>query len=132
MRATVCVLVSLKYGPWKPFVADRGNLSGSRGREPRVFFFFLYFFPCNFARSSLPPSSAPSPLLLRLLLLLLRRVSLESRMHGIASRFLAPSRDCSSNTRHVSQSARDEKFCSCKHALRIPGFLRRSRVDEGR
>lgn len=22
-------------GPWKPFVADRGNLSGSRGREPR-------------------------------------------------------------------------------------------------
>lgn len=43
MRArveSVCTTVnvcsrSFEYGPWKPFVADRGNLSGSRGREPR-------------------------------------------------------------------------------------------------
>lgn len=34
-RERVFALVRIQCGPWKPFVADRGNLSGSRGREPR-------------------------------------------------------------------------------------------------
>lgn len=109
-------------GPWKPFVADRENLSGSRGRgrgdsssscSPPS--------PISSASSSssraLFSSSPISSFSLPLLLLLLRRVSLESRMHGTASRFLAPSRNCSSNTR-------DEGFLfvqSSTENSRIPG-----------